>query len=302
MQALRVVALCVLACGTGFSSRAADLERVRSQRLKRDVPIAQHVPTAEVISRWTSTHPGSPMQLVLFLPGAYDSPKDFLTEGLDAFLSEQEAKGIIPPSLWVAVTHFQSWYADRLDGSFPYERFLMEELIPLLEARHPGFGGTSQARSITGLSMGGFGALNLTARTGAFSRCLALSPALVEAPFKSYQWFVRRSLTRTFPLDPVAFAPWNPWTHLGGTAELVLGAGTEDRYHLAGACREFVRLCEDRGRPIHLELHPGGHDWAYWTPTFKHWAPWLTRTVGSDPGDPRQADLSRERATGRSGE
>ena len=74
--------------------------------------------------------------------------------------------------------------------------------------------------------MGGFGALNLAARTGAFSRCLALSPAFVDAPFTSYQWFIRRSLRRTFPLDPVLFAPWNPWSHLGGDAELVIGAGT----------------------------------------------------------------------------
>ena len=169
------------------------------------------------------------------------------------------------------------WDGGRAAGSVPYERVLMDELLPLLEARHPGFGGTPQARSLAGLSMGGFGALNLAARTGAFSRCLALSPAFVDAPFTSYQWFIRRSLRRTFPLDPVLFAPWNPWSHLGGDAELVIGAGTEDRYHLAGACRDFARLCADRGRPVQVDLRPGGHDWAYWTPMFKDWMPWLVR-------------------------
>lgn len=257
---------------------------IRSVLLQRTVRLVVHVPTAAVQGGWRSTHPESPMQLVLFLPGAWDGPEDFLREGLETFLTDQESKGELPPSLWVAVTHFQSWYADRLDGSFPYERFLMDELLPLLEAQHPGFGGTPRARSIAGLSMGGFGALNLAARTKAFSRCLALSPAFVKAPFTSYQWFIRRSLRRTFPQDPALFAPWNPWTHLGGETELVIGAGTEDRCHLAGACRDFAQRCEERGRPVHLDLRPGGHDWTYWTPTFKDWMPWLIRVPDSGTG------------------
>lgn len=261
--------------GHASVGKGAALENFRSERLSRNVPIALHVPTDAVVTRWTSAHPGAPMPLVLFLPGAFDGPKDFIREGLEAFLSEQEAQGNLPPSLWVAVTHFHSWYADRADGSFPYEQFLMKELVPLLEARHPGFGGSPRARSITGLSMGGFGALNLAARTGAFSRCLALSPALVEAPFKDLQWFVRRSLTRTFPLAPDQFAPWNPWKHLGGSTELVIGCGTEDKYGLADTCRTFANVCRERDRSLRLELRPGGHDWAYWTPTFKQWAPWL---------------------------
>lgn len=257
-------------------------ETIHSERLHRDVPVALHVPAPAVVQRWTAAHPG-PMTLVLFLPGAYDGPRDFLREGLDAFLSEQEAQGWLPPSLWVAVTHYRSWYADRADGSFPYERFLMEELIPLLEAKHPGFGGSPQARVVTGLSMGGFGALNLAARTGAFSRCLALSPALVEAPFEGLNWFIRRSLVKVFPRDPAAFAPWNPWKHLGGSAELIVGCGTEDGHGLAEACRTFARVCAERHRPMRLELSPGGHDWSYWTPAFKRWAPWL---VGRQDGAP----------------
>ncbi|MFZ1375925.1 MAG: alpha/beta hydrolase-fold protein [Geothrix sp.] len=284
MPAWRFLALWITLLAASFPVRAVTLERIPSARLKREVSVALHVPSAEVTARWTTAHPNQPMQLVLFLPGAWDGPEDFLREGLEAFLADQESKNELPPSLWVAVTHFQSWYADRLDGSFPYERFLMDELLPLLEARHPGFGGTPHARSIAGLSMGGFGALNLAARTGAFSRCLALSPAFVKAPFDSYQWFIRRSLRRTFPQDPALFAPWNPWTHLGGSTELVIGAGTEDRYNLAGACRTFARLSEERGRPVQVDLRPGGHDWAYWTPTFKDWMPWLIRGPRGVPG------------------
>ena len=277
MPVWRPIALCLMLLGA--PGRGTGLETIHSELLKRDVPIALHVPSTAVLARWTSAHPDSRLRLVLFLPGAFDGPKDFITEGLEAFLCDQEAAGNLPPSLWVVVTHYRSWYADRADGSFPYERFLMDELIPRLETLHPGFGGNPGARSVAGLSMGGFGALNLAARTVAFSKCLALSPALVEPPFNQVGWFIRWGLKRTFPRDPALFEPWNPWKHLGGAAELVIGCGTEDKYGLAETCRSFAKVCDERHRSLVLELRPGGHDWAYWTPTFKRWTPWLLGAV-----------------------
>lgn len=281
MQARQVLAFVVAILCSQVSG--AGLESFHSQLLDRNVPIALHVPAASAVVRWRAAHPGTPLRLVLFLPGVFDGPEDFLKEGLADFLSDQETRGNLPPSLWVAVTHFRGWYADRADGSLPYERFLMEELVPVLEASHPGFGGSPQARSVAGLSMGGFGALNLAAHTGGFSKCLALSPALVEPPFGQVGWFVRRSLNRTFSPDPVLFAPWNPWKHLGGSTELVVGCGTEDRYGLADACRGFAKVCGERERPMRLDLRPGGHDWAYWTPAFKTWMSWLLG-LGESPG------------------
>jgi enterochelin esterase-like enzyme len=273
MRAWRTLALGAALLGS--PGLAAITESFHSDLLKREVRLVLHEPSAAVQTRWRSAHTDSPMRLVLFLPGAYDGPEDFVREGLDTFLADQEDAGALPPSLWVAVAHFQGWYADRRDGTFPYERFLLEELIPAIEARHPGFGGSTAARSVTGLSMGGFGALNLAARSGAFSKCLSLSPALVEPPFQRFPWLTRRSLRRVFPEDVQAFTPWNPWKHLGGAAELAIACGTEDKYHLAEVCRTFAALCEKQHRPLRLELSAGGHDWAYWTPAFKRWTPWL---------------------------
>jgi S-formylglutathione hydrolase FrmB len=93
-------------------------------------------------------------------------------------------------------------------------------------------------------------------------------------------WFLRHSLKATFPQDPVLFAPWNPWKHLGGTVELAVGCGTEDRYGLAETCRQYAGLCQAKGRPLQLELRPGGHDWSYWTPAFERWTPWLLGETG----------------------
>lgn len=254
----------------------APVERFPSRLLDRDVPIALHLPDPALLRPWRAAHGGARARLVLFLPGAWDGPKDLLRTGLYADLAKREGSGEIAPSLWVAVTHYRSWYADRKDGRFPYERFLLEELLPGLERRFPDFGGSPEARSVAGLSMGGFGALNLAARSHAFSRCAALSPALVEPPFKRLNWFVRRSITRALPTDAEAFAPWNPWRHLGGDAELAVGCGAEDEHGLAEAVRGFEASCVGRGRKLSVLIRPGKHDWNYWTPAFEELAGWIS--------------------------
>ncbi|MBL0313076.1 MAG: hypothetical protein IPP78_10270 [Holophagaceae bacterium] len=105
----------------------------------------------------------------------------------------------------------------------------------------------------------------------------------VPTPFNGAGWFVRFSLKRTFPMDAEAFAPWNPFNHLGGTAELYLGCGTEDKYGIAPPTETFAKLAKKRERAISLVLGGGNHDSDYWAPEFKRLVPWLRG--GSPPGE-----------------
>jgi Putative esterase len=259
----------------GAQGKGALLEEFDSALLKRKVPISLHVPDEAVIANWRQTHPEQKMRLVLFLPGAYDHPKDLMTWGIYEDLAKREASGELAPALWIAATHFRSWYADRKDGSFPYERFLMEELLPQIEKRFHHYGTYPDRRTVAGFSMGGFGALNLAGRTKAFGRCLALSPALIEPPFAQVPFYVRWSLKKIFPDDKEAFAPFDPWKHLGGDSELIVGCGLQDKYKLEGVTRQFAGLCEKRGRPVFMTLRDGNHDWKYWSAEFKRLAPWV---------------------------
>ncbi|HXC17300.1 MAG TPA: alpha/beta hydrolase-fold protein [Holophagaceae bacterium] len=260
----------------GASGQGGSLDKFPSKLLDRTVRIAVHVPSDKALTQWGAGHPDWKPRLVLFLPGAYDGPEDLLKRGVYGDLTAREDSGELAPSLWVAPDNLMSWYADRKDGSFPYERFLMEELVPALEQAHPAYGGSKEARTVAGLSMGAFGALNLSARTKAFGRCVALSPALVQPPFATAGFWIRPTLKRAFPLDREAFAPWDPWRHLGGDAELVLGCGTEDKYGLEKVTTAFAEKCRAAGRaPVALLLAPGNHDWAFWAPAFEKLAPWI---------------------------
>lgn len=270
-----------------FACLAADrkggIERVfTSTVLGRPVRIALHVPSPSAVAAWRRREPGARFALVLVLPGAWDAPRALLDQGICADLARREAEGSLRPALWIAPEHFRSWYADRADGTFPYERFLLEELLPALEGEHPGFGGSRERRAVAGLSMGGFGALNLAGRSRAFTRCAALSPALVEPPFDRAGRLVRGSLRRAFGVEPAAFAAWNPWVHLGGEAELYLGCGRQDKHGLAAPIASFAERARKPGRTVVLSIRDGAHDWRYWTPEFARLAGWLS--AGEDPG------------------
>lgn len=260
----------------GAFAQGGSLEKFPSKLLDRRVELAVHVPSKGALERWKAGHPAWKPRLVLFLPGAYDGPKDLIRQGIYADLARREDAGAIPPSVWVAPEHFMSWYADRKDGGFPYERFLMEELIPAMEKAHPAYGGSRDARTVAGLSMGGFGAMNLSARTHAFSRCAALSPALIKPPFKAAAFWIRHRLKKIFPTDIEAFAPWNPWVHLGGDVDLALGCGLQDHYGLAAPTQALAEIRAKAGHPVAaLLLWPGDHAWSFWTPAFERLAPWI---------------------------
>ncbi|HJV89164.1 MAG TPA: alpha/beta hydrolase-fold protein [Holophagaceae bacterium] len=253
------------------------LERFPSRLLARDVPIAIHQPAAATVAAWQKAHPGDRLRLVLFLPGYFDGPADLHKRGIFAELDRREAEGTLAPAVWVAVTHYHAWYMDALDGSFPYRRFLLEELLPEVERRFPGFGGRADARTVAGLSMGGLAALNFAATTPLFHRCAAISPALLEPPFKKAGFFLRPGIRKAFPSDPEAFAPWNPWRHRGGDAELLLGSGLQDKYGLGKATEELATLCRRPGRAVRLKLREGGHDWDTFTPAFLEFAEEINR-------------------------
>ncbi len=265
----------------------ASLERFPSKLLARDVPIAVHVPEPSAVEAWKRTHPADHLRLVLFLPGYFDGPEDLHRQGIYEELRRRETNGTLAPALWVAVTHYHAWYMDALDGSFPYRRFLLEELLPEIERRHPEFGGRRESRTVAGLSMGGLAALNFASGTKLFGRCAAISPALLEPPFKRAGFFLRPGIRKAFPSDKEAFAPWNPWKHRGGTSELLLGSGLQDKYGLGKATEELAALCKRPGRVVRLHLREGGHDWNYFKPAFLEYAEEINQPQGleAEPSD-----------------
>jgi S-formylglutathione hydrolase FrmB len=185
------------------------------------------------------------------------------------------ARGSLPEFLIVAPGAPGSWFSDFHDGSRRYEEFLAGDLLREVESRYrvlPGRDG----RAITGISMGGYGAVKLALKhPGLFPRVSALSGALIPLEWDDlarYNWFARWTLKRVFgrSREDNSLAENDVWAILRSkrfaeppfTAHL--RAGTEDIYGLHRVAAQYASFLTEHGIPATAVLEPGGHDWAYW--------------------------------------
>jgi endo-1,4-beta-xylanase len=96
-------------------------------------------------------------------------------------LLEAHNAGTLPPFLVVFPNGGRStWYADSHDGKLPIETMIIRELVPHIDATYRTITDRS-GRAISGMSMGGFGAITLGMKhSDMFSSVVAYAPAFIE--------------------------------------------------------------------------------------------------------------------------
>ncbi len=97
--------------------------------------------------------------VLYLLHGGGDNWKDWLLKGqASAIADETIASGEAPAMIIVMPDGMENWYNNKYDGTFNYEDYFFEELIPHIESTYRCR--TEKAyRAISGLSMGGRGCL-----------------------------------------------------------------------------------------------------------------------------------------------
>jgi enterochelin esterase-like enzyme len=146
--------------------------------------------------------------------------------------------------------------ADQFDHG-PYGRYLIQELMPAIEAEYPP-AGDADGRFIAGYSMGGFGALQaFLQRPFLFAGAGALSPAMfIETP-ADRQWLFNGVPGKADPMLLVRDAPIE-------RQALFLGYGTNDYGWIRDGTREFARRLSGRGFEATPLVVEGGHDVDTW--------------------------------------
>lgn len=240
----------------------------------------------------TATMP-SPVRCLVLLPPSYASSPErrypvlyFLHDGygdgrtLEKRGVAREAlarmqTGQLPEFLIVAPDGSGSWFSDSHDGSRRYEAFLAEDLPRWVEAHYRALA-AKPSRGVTGISMGGYGAVKTALRhPGLFGSVSSLSGALI--PFgwedlKRYGWVARFTLTRVFGGDERdnSLDENDAWNVLWGLCfeeppfVVHMRGGTEDLYGLERVAAQYAMLLNERGVPTTVVLEPGTHDWSYW--------------------------------------
>ena len=169
----------------------------------------------------------------------------------------------------------KSFYVNSFDGSERYEDFFIQELVPAIDHKYRTTA-TRETRGISGVSMGGFGAIHLGMRhPDVFGSASAHSAALIAKfpdplPTEGRWGFYARVLQGPFgaPLNEAYFDSNNPLTlaeHPERFANLKLyfDCGDQDRYGFDEGAKELDKILTSKGFPHTFVLRQGNHGWSY---------------------------------------
>jgi len=205
-----------------------------------------------------------------------------LAEGLYRGMEE----GRLPRAFVVAPAGERGFWIDWYDGSRPYERHLVEEVIPLAE-RRLGLTPARERRHLIGVSMGGIGGLQVGLRhPRLFASVASLSgpimdeeQAVAHLDTSPVRWLV--NLKRIFGdgTDREHLQSHNPHAITrarGGDLglRLFLAAGRDEKPFFRETTAAFHRLLEELGTPHEFELFTGGHGWRCWAPVIERAMGW----------------------------
>jgi S-formylglutathione hydrolase FrmB len=248
-----IAPLLLLLSSTCFAAQV-DSIYVRSPSMKKDIRCV-------VIRPGKSNHPGSRFPVIFLLHGWAGNAAQWI-QTAPQLRDEADAFGL----LFVCPDGgFDSWYFDSpIDPAIRYETFISKELIPYIDTHYP-TRADRQHRAITGLSMGGHGALYLAFRhKDVFGAAGAISGGVDFRPFPN-NWGLRKDLGDS----ACCWTNWEKNTVIANVDRLNNGdlAITFD----CGVSDFFLTVNRNLHRKL-LDLkidhdyieRPGGHDETYW--------------------------------------
>ena len=165
-----------LAVGQAATQSRIDCSALNSHILKRVVHYCVYLPGHDAAA---SAHPPQRYSVLYFLHGLGDNEQTLFNSGGWTLLDELRKQGKMGDFLIVAPEGGRSFYINSVDGSVRYSDFFLQEFLPHIEAKYPIKPGRA-GRAISGISMGGYGALRMAfAHPELFSAVSAQSAALI---------------------------------------------------------------------------------------------------------------------------
>lgn len=179
---------------------------------------------------------------------------------------------------------YNGWYLNNIDKEkMQWRDFFDYELYPFIQQK---YGNTPESTFITGLSMGGHGAINIfiddTSRfmaAGSMSGVLNLH----HTPLKTTQMPEILGEYEGNPMYTQSSAVNRVESIRGVKKLMILSCGYDDVY--AESTREFAQKCDQLDIPYLEVLSPGNHSWRYWGFALDHHL-WLFKRIlnGEDIG------------------
>jgi S-formylglutathione hydrolase FrmB len=210
--------------------------------------------------------------VLYYLHGLGDNEQSLLNTGGWDLIEELRRTGKIGEFIILAPGAGHTFFLDSADGKIRYEDFLLREFMPQMEKKYRAES-TAAARGITGVSMGGFGALRMAFKyPQQFTAVSAQMPALIAEIPANFSMggpgspasfmgdvfgnpFNRAYFERN---NVFYFARTTPAAQLK-RLRIYFDVGNNDDYGFEQGGEKLHQLLDSRGIANEFHIYPGGH-------------------------------------------
>lgn len=252
-----------------------DCNAMKSAILNQTVRYCVMLPASYDAS--VAAHPPRRFPVLYFLHGLGDNEQTLFKSGGWDLMQDLHDQGKMKDYLVVTPEGKASFYINSADGRVRYSDFFIREFIPYIES-HYSIRRERSSRAISGISMGGYGALRFAfAHPELFSSVSAQSAALITEPPGKVTPSVRSAgqlgklLTSVFG-NPINVAHWNqnsPFIlakqNRAAIAKLAIyfNCGTDDEFGFEKGAAALDKQLTAEGIKHEFHLYPGNHSAAY---------------------------------------
>ncbi|MBP6702980.1 MAG: hypothetical protein KA385_05705 [Vicinamibacteria bacterium] len=246
------------------------------------------MPASDKAKTFDSKSLGATVTYVAYLPADYETSKKaypvvYALHGMfenSAFLERRgvlaqyddlRKSGVAPEAIVVTVDGGNNLFLNSPRGR--YQDMVAKDLVAHIDATYrtiPNRGG----RALLGISMGGYGALNIAFAHPSVFGAVATHSAMLLSQIPTAEGGARGGQMRAFTGvfgDPIDAAAWkaNDPLELAKTVDvkdlpaLYLDCGSEDRYGLSAGNKTLHETLEARKVPHGFGLYPGDHGYEY---------------------------------------
>jgi S-formylglutathione hydrolase FrmB len=269
-----------------------DCNALNSRILKHEVHYCVYLPAG--YDAGASNLPAQTYPVLYFLHGLGDNEQTLFNSGGWTLLDDLRQKRKIGEFLIAAPEGGRTFYINSADGSVRYSDFFLQEFVPLIESKYRISKGRRN-RAISGISMGGYGALRFAfSHPEMFSAVSAQSAALITGTPQELDTAAKSGapmgkLLATVFGSPIAVAHWkenSPFV-LANRNQVALrrmtiyfNCGQDDNYGFEkGAAALHEQLQKEK---VAHEYHPypGDHSLGYFLAHFTEVMEFHSRAFG----------------------
>jgi len=265
---------------------------LNSRILKYPVHYCVYLPAS--YDAGASKRPSQQYPVLYFLHGLGDNEQTLFNSGGWTLLDDLRRQHKLGDFLIVAPEGRRSFYINSADGSVRYSDFFLQEFIPLIEAKYRVAKGRSN-RAISGISMGGYGALRFAfSHPEMFSAVSTQSAALMTESPQELDTAARsgaslgKVLAAVFgsPIDVAHWKDNSPFLlaqkNAAGVRKLAIyfNCGQDDNYGFEKGAAALDEQLQKEGVKHEYRAYPGDHSLSYFLSHFTEVMEFHSRAFG----------------------